>query len=159
MKRRQGIRRQVKLNAGGNNVFKNFGNEVGFWIQTTVVEISVDKNVFREKAGNNLYEWRWKHFSRNREIDKLRFVMIGPRSRVSKGKLGWTRGPPNQYPEWQGVSRILQEILISEMKEGGIWLPERYPGISGRYLPVGTQKMCGQCCDSKVRRWLSHGRR
>ena len=28
--RRQGVRRQVRLNAGGNNVFENFENEVGF---------------------------------------------------------------------------------------------------------------------------------
>ena len=29
MKRRQGVRRQVRSNAGGHNVFENFGNEVG----------------------------------------------------------------------------------------------------------------------------------
>ena len=27
-RRRQGVRRQVRLNAEGNNVFENFGNEV-----------------------------------------------------------------------------------------------------------------------------------
>ena len=46
MKRRQGVRRQVRVNAGDNNVFENFGNEVGVWIQTKVVEISVNKIVF-----------------------------------------------------------------------------------------------------------------
>ena len=28
LKRRQRVRRQVRLNAGGNNFFENFGNEV-----------------------------------------------------------------------------------------------------------------------------------
>ena len=49
MKRRQGVRRQVRVNAGGNNVFENFGNEVGVWIQTKVVEISVNKDVFEKR--------------------------------------------------------------------------------------------------------------
>ena len=36
---RQRIRRQVRLNAGGNNFFENFGNEVEVGNWTKVVEI------------------------------------------------------------------------------------------------------------------------
>ena len=35
------------------------------------------------------------------------------------------------------------DLLDEGGRYAGICLPERYPGISDRYLPVGTQKMCG----------------
>ena len=38
-RRRQGVSRQVRLNAGGNNFFKNFGDEVEVGNWTKVVEI------------------------------------------------------------------------------------------------------------------------
>ena len=38
-RRRQRVRRQVRLNAGGNNFFENFGNEVEVGNWTKVVEI------------------------------------------------------------------------------------------------------------------------
>ena len=38
-RRRQRVRRQVRLNAGGNNFFENFGNEVEVRNWTKVVEI------------------------------------------------------------------------------------------------------------------------
>ena len=38
-RRRQRVRRQVRLNAGGNNFFENFGNEVEVGSRTKVVEI------------------------------------------------------------------------------------------------------------------------
>ena len=38
-RRRQRVRRQVRLNAGGNNFFENFGNEVEVRDWTKVVEI------------------------------------------------------------------------------------------------------------------------
>ena len=38
-RRRQGVSRQVRLNAGGNNFFENFGDEVEVGNWTKVVEI------------------------------------------------------------------------------------------------------------------------
>ena len=38
-RRRQRVRRQVRLNEGGNNFFENFGNEVEVGNWTKVVEI------------------------------------------------------------------------------------------------------------------------
>ena len=38
-RRRQRVRRQVRLNAGGNNFFENFGDEVEVRDWTKVVEI------------------------------------------------------------------------------------------------------------------------
>ena len=71
-RRRQWVRRQVRLNAGSNNFLENFGNEDEVWNWTKVVEIiKWIEMVFWEEAGQELVWMTMENSFRKREIDKI----------------------------------------------------------------------------------------